>query len=669
MHTKPAGSALVTRGSFLTPASVLLLLLILVAQLYFSVRQESQTWDEGDHIFAGYMSWKRADFGLNPEHPPLVKLLATAPLLGLRLRVPAVRNRFFKTEAFADGMDFVGWNDPDRMLIMVRMSSALLTVLLALLAYLAGRQMFGYAAGFLALAILVFEPNLLAHGAFVTTDTGLSCFLFAAVFAFYRYVKAPSLWRLALVGLAAGLALAAKHTGVLVFPMLFLLAACEVALHGRQGRGRLALRLAGAFAVATAIAVIVLWSAYGFRYRARPSGLEMNPPFEQFVQQLKPREARTLLALAHWHVLPESYLYGLADVRTMSGNYPAYAFGKVHPSGVWYYFPAAFAIKSTLAFLTLLALTIWAIATRRLNRWREVVFMGVPPVFFLLVTLSAGLNIGVRHILPVYIFLAVLIAGGMASLLARGRVWRYVVAGLLVFHALSSLRSYPTYLAYANEAWGGPANTYKYLTDSNTDWAQQLKFVKQYLDRRGVSNCWFAYFAEGIAATEPYGIPCKALPTISTLWMNYPVDPPATIDGPVLISASSLSGYETGPGALNPYDQFQRLTPTAVIAHGVFVFDGHFDIPVAAGLQHAHNAGRLLGAKQPQAALAEAQAGVQVCPGCVQTETALGNVLSALGRRDEARAAWQSALAAANKLEPEFRAQRVPELERKLSSR
>ena len=216
------------RPAALMAAGVVCLLAILVTQMALSIRRESLTWDEDDHIFAGYMSWKTADFGLNPEHPPLVKLLATIPILGMPLDVPKLRNRDFKIEAFLDGKEFLAKNATGAMLFRVRMAAALLTVLMALLVFLAASEMFGPAAGFIALALVAFDPNLLAHGAFVTTDMGVSCFLFASVYAFWRYVKAPSPWRLALVGIAAGCALASKHTGILVFPMLALAAAIPV---------------------------------------------------------------------------------------------------------------------------------------------------------------------------------------------------------------------------------------------------------------------------------------------------------------------------------------------------------------------------------------------------------------------------------------------------------
>src|SRR5258707_14008433 len=212
----------------LVALGVIGLLAALVLQLTLSVSRESPTWDEGDHIFAGYRSLTNKDFGLNPEHPPVVKMLAAAPLLSMPLKVPEVRNRFFMHEAFLDGKEFLFGNDADAMMFRARMTASTLTVLLALLVFLAAREVFGTGSAFIALTLIVFEPNLLAHGARVTTDAGLSCFMFATIYAFYRYVKAPSVWRLELVGLAAGLTRAGEHAGVVMIALLALLSICEL---------------------------------------------------------------------------------------------------------------------------------------------------------------------------------------------------------------------------------------------------------------------------------------------------------------------------------------------------------------------------------------------------------------------------------------------------------
>jgi dolichyl-phosphate-mannose--protein O-mannosyl transferase len=211
------------------------LLAILALQLALTASHNSITWDEDDHIYAGYMSWKHADFGLNPEHPPLVKQLAALPLLNLPLKMPVLQNRFFKLEAFLGGKDFLFENDADTVLLRARMAAALFAILLALLVFLAAREMFGTGPGLIALTLMVFDPNLLGHGAVVGTDVGLSCFMFAAVYAFYRYVKIPTAARLVVVGLSTGFALASKHTGILVFPMLFLLALTDLLRKTRPG--------------------------------------------------------------------------------------------------------------------------------------------------------------------------------------------------------------------------------------------------------------------------------------------------------------------------------------------------------------------------------------------------------------------------------------------------
>ena len=653
-------------------AAVCLLLLVLSVQLFLSVRRESQTWDEANHIFTGYRSWTHADFGLNPEHPPLLKLLATAPLLWSRPKSPELAGNYFKEDAFLRGKEFLYQNDAEKILSHTRTVAASLTLLTALVLFFGTREMFGKGAAFIALILLTFDPNLLAHGALITTDVGLACFMFLSVFMFYRFVKSPSALRLIAAGVSVGLVLAVKHTGLLILPILFLLAVCEIILHRfapDHGKiARHALRSLGSFVLIAVIGCVVLWSFYGFRYAARPNGLQMNPPLAEYVKGLKPSEAWPISTAARLHILPESYLYGLADVRLTAIYYTSYVLGNVYAHGVWFYFPIAFLIKSTIGVLALFLLSLGVIATRRLKRGREILFLAVPIIFYLLVALTVGMNIGVRHILVVYVFLYVLIGGATWALIEKSRRWAYAVAVLLLAHAASSVMAFPNYIPYANEFWGGPSQTHKYLTDSNADWGQQLKSIKQYLDQRGVKDCWFLYFAAGVVEPSYYGVPCKPLPTISTLWLNVPIEVPTSITGPVFISASNLSGVEFGPGALDPYGQFKQLEPAAVIDHGVFVFEGTFELPLAAAIAKVQRAYNLVHANEPEEALQEAQAAVALSPDSIRTQLALGDILLAEGRREEARKNFEKALELARTIEPEFQIRSIPEIEGRLQS-
>jgi 4-amino-4-deoxy-L-arabinose transferase-like glycosyltransferase len=662
-------------------AGVCLLLLLFGWQLGSTVRQESLTWDEGDHIFAGYMSWKTHDFGLNPEHPPLMKMLATVPLLGLPLKVPTLEHRYFKDEAYLDGRELLFGNAPEysaeSLTFRVRMAAGIVAILMGLLVFLAAREMFGTGAAFVALVLLTFEPTVLAHGAFVTTDAGVSCFFFAAVYAFYRYCKVRSVGRLAVAGLAAGLALAAKHSAVLLLPMLVGLAGCEVVfrLNG-DGRGRRALQMVWSLALIGVIAVGVLWAFYGFRYAARPLGLHLDPALADYVHPLKAAEAKGIMLLARLHLLPESYLYGLADVRAMANGMPSFIFGKVYEHGVWFYFPAVLAIKSTLGFLALVVLAFAAIAAGRFRRWREILFLVVPAVMYFWVAMGSSLNIGARHILPVYVFLSVFAAGGSWAWIEsagrerswKSRGWSYAVGVLLLCQVVSSAKAYPNYMAYSNEFWGGPSQTYKYLTDSNTDWAQQLLAVKRYTDKHGIKECWFAYFADPFLRPQDYGIPCKSLPTPDTYFTKTQRPVPVVIEGPVFISAGSLTGFEFGSNGLNPYREFERLTPVASIQDGVEVFEGTFRVPLASALSYVAESSVLMGQKDFAGAVAAAQQAVMIAPDEYEPEMTLGDALLAVGRKDEARAAYGRALNVVKTMEPEAQAALGPEVDKKIAA-
>ena len=190
------------------------------------------------HIFSGYMMWHSGDYGLNPEHPPLVKLVATLPLLPENLSVPPLQGRYFKTEEYRDGRDFMEQNDGPRhrLLFHIRMAAAVFAAGLSVMVFLLGTELFGQSAGLLALLLVVFEPNVLANSDLVTTDVGVTCFFLATLYCFYRFARQPSAIRLLLTGVAAGVTLASKHSGILLAPMLLALTLAEIAYAEREQR-------------------------------------------------------------------------------------------------------------------------------------------------------------------------------------------------------------------------------------------------------------------------------------------------------------------------------------------------------------------------------------------------------------------------------------------------
>ena len=662
-------------------------MLVLAGELVFSIRQQSQTLNESVHIFSGYQYWRHRDFGANPEHPPLVKLVAALPLLALDLKEPPVVGGQTKYEHYMASIPFLYHNHTDAgvMLFRTRMAASVFTYLLAVLVFLCGYEMLGAGPALLGLALLVFEPNLLAHGALVTTDVGEACFLFASVYAFYRYVEKPTVGRLATCGVAVALALAAKHSGVVVVPILGLLTIVSLAIAGwprpkkavapvKRGKrsevvARKTLPLAAALLVIFAIGGAGLWSFYTYRYTARPEGAALNPPLENFTQALHGGLQHDLvLALAHAHLLPESYLWGLTDVLVGAEGRVTFLLGKVYATGQWFYFPLVFLMKATLGLLLLLIA--FPFVAKRIGAPRELLFLTIPPVVFLGIAMSSDLNLGVRHILPVFPFLILLAAATASSLARRSRVAAYVVGALLLAHAASSLHAYPNYLAYSNEVVGGPSKSYRVMSDSNVDWGQGLTQAARYLAEHRVSqhdapqhdvaDCWFAYT---VPAVDPglYRIPCRSLQSaddyrLGLLAPSYP----AVVAGTVLIGANEAAGQLWGPGELNPYKPFFDRRPDDIIAGSILVFHGSFDVSLAAAMNHAGRARRLLREKRPEDALAEARTAVELAPHSAEMQGTLCELMRQMNRAQEGEPACQAALSIARNVYPEFQSSRIP---------
>jgi len=629
---------------------VVALLSVFAAELAISARRMSQTFDEACHVFAGYRYVKDFDFGINPEHPPLVKLVAAMPLLSLRLHTPPRLQGYFKAIEFIGGRQFLYANDANTVLLRARLAVALLALALALTVFLAAHAMWGAGPAFLALGLIVFEPNLVAHGSLVTTDVGVTFGIFLAVFCFYSFVKRPSAPWLMATGVAAGVAIASKHSGILIFPILLLLGPLELVLRRQnspdQKNGpKKVLTLVASLAAIAAIAIVLLWATYGFRFAARPAGLNLDPSLAALAGGAHSAGSPLLLAVARWKLLPESYLYGFADILHGEAT-PTYLLGKYYPHAQWFWFPVIFAIKCTLGFLALCLLLVFSPLVRARDRHRELIFLAIPAAVYFAAAMGSGITLGVRHVLPVYPFLIVLVAAGAWSLARRRRAWAILVAALVVFHVASSLRSFPDDIAYANELWGGTANSYRLVTDSNVDWGQGLKAMKTYLDRRGIKNCWFAYFAANVADSSYYGIPCKPLPnslSVANLIAVAPV--PSTIDGPVFLSASEVAGPFWGGDAYNPYTEFRGKRPSALIAHSILVFDGRFEVPAAAAKAHEVAAAQLSETGRLEQAMAETETALTIAPNAAGPHAARALVLARMQRQSEAVEEYQKALA------------------------
>jgi hypothetical protein len=558
-----------------------------------AMRTQSATFDEGSHLPAGYTYLKLGDHRLNPEHPPLVKALAAAPLLLMDVTLKPDDEAWAMRRQWEFGKRFLyRWNDADRLLFWGRLPIVGLGALLAVSVFFWTRSRHGWPAAVLALFLCVLNPDVLAHGQLVTTDVGIALFTFLSVVAFDAASRRVSAGRVLLAGLAAGAAFATKFSAVVLLPILFSLALRAVlvpapmtlALPGREprevgGRGR---RLAAMAAVLVAVAVLsllIVWASYGFRSALSPDP-EVEGAFEW--SRVEPDGAieRPLAGFVRASgVLPEAFVFGFLRFFKHSEPRPAFLLGSVSNEGWWYFFPVTFLLKTPVPLLLLLAI---AAATRRRDggEWRDELVLWLPVAIYAAVAVARALNIGHRHLLPIYPFLFVA-AGRAASWAfpaspARSRVPAVVLSALCGWQAISTALVHPHYLAYVNELGGGPANGYRLFADSSLDWGQDLKNLKAYLDGHGIAAVKLSYF--GTADPAYYAIPGELLP-------SHMLPPPRETTREVrpgdllAVSVTNLQGVYLPPEDRPLMARIRQQRPIADVGHSILIYRAEFAWP------------------------------------------------------------------------------------------
>lgn len=552
-------------GKLIILAAAILFLLLFVGQGLRFIRANAQTSDESVHLAAGYSYLATGDFRLNPEHPPFIKQLCALPVyLWYRLpfNPPADLWNAAKQLEIAIGFLFRDGFPSEDVLGLARIPNLLLGAALVGLVGWWAYRLWGGRAALVGLALAAFEPNLVAHSSLVTTDLGAALFTFLSIYLLWEYVAAPSWGILAGIGIATGLALTSKYSTILLVGILGVVVASHILLGG-------SLRFPGA-------------SQANQRPRREKRGRKAGPAEpkpgigSRLVEALGP--TAVILGLAALVIVAVYFFHGFSYWWTglrkvlshQSGGHPAFFLGEYSREGWWSYFLVAVLIKTPVGSLLLIAATLIFFRSGRPWGRREAIFLLVPVALLFAATARGRINIGLRHILPVYPFLFVA-AARLATLRFR-RAWLApVLLGLpLVLTAVSSLRVAPHQLAYFNEIVGGPEEGYRYLGDSNIDWGQDLKGLKAYMDREGIPVVYLSYF--GTAPPAAYGIRYQYAPAYGTLrWFEFWLLPEGLKRQVLAISVMNLQG----PWFRDPqvYHWLYRRTPVAKIGYSIFVYD------------------------------------------------------------------------------------------------
>lgn len=479
-------------------AGLVLLSLFLVAD---HARDDSLSADEPVHILSGWFGVHGRTAIVNIEHPPVAKVLAGLALGALPL--PRPPSHVPMGTSFTDyGHAFLFENvvAADRIASAARAPFLAVLALLLLLVFAAARLRYGAAAGLFALALVALDPTFVAHAGVVHTDVGAAAGFLATVLAWEAARRRPTPLRVAVAGLALGLALATKFSAVLLVPILLLQSLFAARREPRPGKAVLGavVRLSAAGVVA----LLVILAVYA------PLTARMNPEHQRLViHEMVAGRGAPRLSAAIESLVPVSrplahYAGGLASVIRQSsvGGGVNYLCGRTSVEGFPLYFFVAFLLKSTLAFLAVTGLVITLFLRRPRALSEEARLFLLPVAVLFLASIGSAYNIGIRHMLPVYPFLALAGAALLARVVAapgRGRKWRVAAAAFALLPLLSGwelLRIHPHELSYFNAFAGGPERGREILSDSNVDWGLDLKRLSAELARRGVSNPTVVYF-------------------------------------------------------------------------------------------------------------------------------------------------------------------------------
>jgi 4-amino-4-deoxy-L-arabinose transferase-like glycosyltransferase len=520
-----------------------------------AMRRTSTTFDEIVLIAGGARGFRTGDFGLAPDHPPLMQYLYGLPVYLSQPRYPAeqpgqwgslTRYNYARSFFWRQG------NDPERMAFLSRLVAAALAAGLVLLTWAFTRRAFGPAPAFVAGTLVAFLPDVLAHGGVAYNDVPMALAFLATLWAVDQATRRPTAARGALAGVLAALALGVKYSAVLIAPVALLFLGAEAIARGGDRVWRRSL------GIAVAASLVGMYLA--------------------------------LVAIYRGDFLLQALRFGIGQQLVhvdAPGGAPNYLLGRFDPGGRWYFFPVAFLYKTSAALhLLILCAAIgfsgaWSArrladsgdgragGTRGALRTLLASPLRVPVlggVVFGVALLASHLDIGFRYALPALPLLCILTAAGLV------RFWRTVprpaargaLAALLAWYVAAPLTVYPWFLSYMSEYGPGRDSAYEVLVDSSIDWGQGLLALRDFMRENRIANVYLSYF--GSARPEGYGVVYTALPSFFPLVpMSVPGPPPHWL----VVSGTNLEPvYVNLPAA----PALRRVRPDTVLGGSLYVY-------------------------------------------------------------------------------------------------
>ncbi|QDU43436.1 hypothetical protein Mal52_19100 [Symmachiella dynata] len=567
--------------------AVIVLLIVQAGLLAYAATRHSPTLNEPGHLVAGMRHWQFGQFELYRVNPPLSHMVAALPLLATDVKTdwndfndaPGAR------PVFNIGEDFITANGERSIWLftLARWAGIPFSLLGGYFCFRWGSELYGNAAGLLALVLWCFSPNILAHAELVTPDMAATSLGITVSYAFWRWLKSPTWWGAVVAGLLLGLAELTKFTWVILFGLWPLLWVFWKLTHRRSDDSRQRWLPQGLqLMMQLVLAVYVINLGYGFEGSFTKLG-----DFK-FVSALlqgtdgKESDSMNRFADTQWKNVPvpfpKDYVLGMDVQKRDFEDFasPSYLRGTFQQRGWWYYYVYAAAIKIPLGTwaLIVLALVNSILARRRDDGSRfadTFVLLAPAVVVFVLVSSQTGFSHHFRYVLPCFPFLFVWVSQ-VANVFGRWSWKSGLVTAAVLWSVASSLWTYPHNLSYFNELAGGPMGGPAHLINSNVDWGQDLLHLKSWLkahpDAKPLHLAYYGYYDPADLGLEYTAIPRKR-----------PVDDNkqssseqfALKPGWYAVSVNYVRGYpwRAPQGA---YADFQNFTPIAKAGYSIYIY-------------------------------------------------------------------------------------------------
>ncbi|MFA7385460.1 MAG: glycosyltransferase family 39 protein [Candidatus Paceibacterota bacterium] len=496
-------------------ATILLIFLFFIS--FSSILEDTLTFDETAHVTAGYSYLIKKDMRVNPEHPPLVKNIAAFPLLFLNLNFPSDSPNWTQEQPprwwvqFDLANDFIynSKNNPDKIMLFSRTVMILFLLLLGFLIFHFARKKYGNKAGLISLFLFSFSPTFLAHGRLINTDIGAA---FGALLSFYfwlKFLEKPSKKSVLLAGITFGIALSLKFSLVLLIPTFVIITLVYALLQEKPFYQLLKYSLLSFLAgvIGMVFVVFPLYQYHVYNYPPERQARDAEYILETFGNRtivngiIYSSEKPFLRPFAQ-------YFLGLfTAMQRVDGGNTTFFLGEISSGSFKSYFPTVYFIKETLTFhiLTIISLALLFLYILKYRLFQRPIYalreyfaefsMFVFMAIYWYTSINSNLNIGVRHLLPVFPF-AFILVGGAISKINFSKSFKILLFALFSFQIYSVISIYPHFLAYFNETVT-PQKGHLYVVDSNLDWGQDLKRLKNLLNEKEIDFIYIDYFGGG----------------------------------------------------------------------------------------------------------------------------------------------------------------------------